>query len=260
MREIKRKRLFFDIETSPNVVYSWRVGYKLSLSHDNIIKERAIICVSWKWEGEKEVHTLAWDKKQNDKKLLQKFIPILDSADEVIGHNGDRFDMKWLRGRCLYHGVPMKPTYTTTDTLKIAKYGFNLNSNRLDYIAKFLGVGAKTKHRGWDMWVDVMNNDKKALSEMVTYCENDVVILENVYQKLKNYSKPKIHYAALNGLEKWTCPDCGTVHTHCNKTRTTAAGTVKREMKCLDKSCGRNYTISDRAYVQYLKYKTLKNA
>ena len=260
MGKIERRRLFADIETSPNVVYTWRAGYKINIPFENIIEERKVICVSWKWEDEDEVHTLTWDKKQNDKALLKKFIKVLNRADEVIGHNFDRFDLKWLRGRALYHSIPMSPTYVTTDTLKLSRSLFSLNSNRLDYIAQYLGVGAKTKHRGWAMWTDVMDGSKKALAEMVTYCENDVIILENVYQKIKNYSKPRIHYATLSGLEKWNCPDCGTSHTHCNKTRTTAAGTVKREMKCLDKECGRNYTISDRAYVQYLKFKTLRSA
>jgi len=82
-----RKRLFFDIETSPNIVTSWRIGYNLNISHDNIVKERAIICVCWKWEGEDEVHLLTWDKKQDDKKLLEKFIKELNKADEIIGHN-----------------------------------------------------------------------------------------------------------------------------------------------------------------------------
>jgi len=254
---LKRRRLFFDIETSPNVVYSWRTGYKLNIPTENIIKERAVICVSWKWEGEKNVHHLHWDNKQNDKKLLKDFIKVLDQADEIIAHNGDRFDMKWLRGRAIKQGIKMRAEYTTTDTLKLARSGFNFNSNRLDYIAQYLGVGAKTKHSGWDMWVQVMENNPDALAEMIHYCDNDVVILEKVYNLLKTYVKPKVHHSALKGGEKFTCPDCGSTDVHLNKTRTTAAGTIKREMQCKDSECGRNYTISDRGYVQYVKYKEL---
>jgi transposase-like protein len=255
MDKIKRRRLFYDIETSPNVVYAWRTGYNMTVPPENIIKERAIICVSWKWEGEKSVHTLTWNKSQDDKQLLKKFIKILDSADEIIGHNSDRFDIRWLRGRALYHGIPMIPKYTQTDTMKMAKGGLNLNSYKLDYIARYLGVGAKTKHSGWDMWVNIMNKDAKALKEMVTYCENDVIILEKVYNKLKTYAKPNTHHAHLRGAAKYSCPDCGSHKVHLNKTRTTASGIIKREMQCQETSCGRNYTISDRAYVAYVKDK-----
>ena len=258
MVEFKRRRLFFDIETSPNVVYTWKAGYKISIPYDSIIKERAIICVSWKWEGEKEVHSLTWDKKQNDKKLLTEFVKVLAEADEIIAHNGDFFDMRWLRGRCVFHGIEMNPYYTTTDTLKLARYAFYFNSNRLDYLAKFLGVGSKTPHAGFQLWVDVMDKKQEALDMMVEYCENDVVILEKVYQKIKNYTNPRTNHAHLRGVEKFACPDCGTHRVYLNKTRTTASGIVKREMKCKNAKCGRNYTISDRAYVQYIKFKAAK--
>ena len=58
----KIKRLFFDIETSPMIVYSWRVGWKLNIGTDNIIEDWKVICISYKWEGEDKVHTLSWDK------------------------------------------------------------------------------------------------------------------------------------------------------------------------------------------------------
>ena len=100
----KFKRLYFDIETSPNVVFSWNVGYKLNIDHKSILKERAIICICWKWEGESKVHYLTWNKG-DDKKMVQEFAKIINSADEVLGHNGDAYDIKWLRTRCIYHGV-----------------------------------------------------------------------------------------------------------------------------------------------------------
>jgi len=139
----KIKRLFFDIETSPNIGLFWTAGYKQNISHENIIKERAIICICYKWAGEDEVHSLTWDKNQNDKKLLEQFIKILNDANEIIGHNGDRFDLPWIRTRCLYHRIPIFPNYTTLDTLKNSRSKFKFNSNKLDYIASFLGLGKK---------------------------------------------------------------------------------------------------------------------
>jgi len=58
MLKSKRKRLFFDIETSPNVGFFWSAGYKLNVTADSIIQERAIICICYKWEDEKEVYHL----------------------------------------------------------------------------------------------------------------------------------------------------------------------------------------------------------
>src|SRR5690606_26848571 len=79
-------------------------------------------------------------------------------------HNCDKYDMKFIASRALKHGIPMLAKYKTTDTLKLARKHFNLNSNKLDYIAQFLGIGAKLKHRGMEMWDDIiLRNDEKAL-------------------------------------------------------------------------------------------------
>ena len=126
MAEIRR--LFFDIETAPMIVYSWRVGWKLTIPTDNIIEDWRVICISYKWEGEDKVHTLDWGKEMCDKKLLEEFIKIANQSDEMVAHNGDRFDIKKIRTRCIYHRIPMFPDYKSLDTLKKAKSGFNFNS------------------------------------------------------------------------------------------------------------------------------------
>lgn len=243
----QKERLFFDIEVSPNVVLSWRTGYELSISPDNILEERAIICICWKWEGEKKIHSLEWDKKQCDKKMLEKFIPILNSATEAIGHNGDRFDLKWIKGRCLFHRIPTYPRYTTIDTLKIARANFNLNSNKLDYIAQFLGFGGKMETGGFGLWKSiVLDKCEKSLSKMVRYCKKDVALLERVFQELRSYAPHTTHYGVKDGLEAHTCPNCTSTKTGLQKTRTSATGAIKRQMQC--KRCGTYFSISNRAY------------
>ncbi len=249
------KRLFFDIETSPNVVYSWRIGWNLTITPENIINERAIICISYKWENEDKIHTLAWDKNQCDKKMLIDFIKVANQADEMIAHNGDRFDIKWIRTRCIFHRIPMFPSYKTLDTLKKAKSGFNFNSNKLDYIAKFLGVGAKVSHSGFDMWVKCMQGDKVALAEMVNYCEGDIIVLEDVFLTMQNYIKPNTHNGVINNNLKYSCPNCGSEHPELNKNLVTAMGTIKRLMDCSD--CGYNYEISNSSYILMLKFKNV---
>lgn len=184
--EPAKKRLFFDLEVSPNIVLSWRVGWEISLSPEDIIQERAIICVCWKWEHEKTVHSLQW-KKGDDKALLAKFAKVINSADEVLTQNGDSFDIKWLRTRCIYHGIPVSPKFNSIDTLKMARSGFKFNSNKLDYMGKFLGLGQKT-HTGYQLWKDItLNNSPLAMKTMVRYCKNDVLLLERVYNKLQPF-------------------------------------------------------------------------
>lgn len=248
------KRLFFDIETSPMIVYSWRTGWKLNIPTENIIEDWKIICISYKWEHEDEVKNLTWDKNQCDKQMLIDFIKIMNEADECIAHNGDRFDIKKIRTRCIFHRIPMFPKYRTLDTLKKAKSGFNFNSNRLDYIAKFLGVGAKLEHDGFDMWVECVKGNPEALKKMVEYCDMDIIVLEDVYLTLQNYILGNTHTGVHNGKMKASCPSCASEDVSLIKNSVTAKGTIVRLMEC--NTCDYNYEISNRAWRNFLEMKS----
>lgn len=245
-------RLFFDIETSPNIVYTWRAGWNITITPESIIEERRIICISYKWEGRDKVHRLTWDENQDDKQMLISFINIANTADELIAHNGDRFDIKWIRTRCIFHRIPMFPQYRTLDTLKKAKSSFYFNSNKLDYIAKFLNVGAKMETGGYDLWKNVMANDLDALKTMGEYCDQDVIVLEAVYQEMKDYFKQNTHEGVLEGRFKFSCPSCSSTKVEYLKLNTTPMGAIRRLMNC--NICNHTYEVSNASYVLYLKF------
>ena len=240
----KRKRLFFDIESSPNLGLFFEAGYKKNIDTSAIIKERAIICICYKWEEAKEVFSLNWDAKQDDKKMLEKFIQIANDADELVGHNGDRFDLAWIRTRCLFHGISMFPNYVTIDTLKIARSKFKFNSNKLNYIADFLGFGQKIK-TDFNLWKNiVLHKDKKAMEEMIKYCKKDVILLEKVYKELAKHIAPKTHYGVRFGADRGSCPECGSEDLFVCKTRLIASGQKKIQYQC--KTCGKYHTKNEK--------------
>ena len=241
----KMKRLFYDLETSPNVVYSWNIGYNLILGHENIIKERAIICICWKWEGEDKVNYLTWDKG-DDSEMIYKFYDVLMEADEVVGHNSDRYDTKWFRTRCLYHGILNMPDIKSIDTLKVSRTQFKFNSNKLDYIGQYLSLGKKLETGGFDLWKQVIAGDKKALVNMVSYCKQDVLLLEKVYKRLEGYSKPKTHVGLLKNNNKCSCPRCASTNYVLSKKRISSLGLMKYQLQC--KNCGTYYTVSPKTY------------
>lgn len=239
-----RKRLFFDIETSPNIGLFWEAGYKKNIDYSNIIKERAIICICYKWEDSKEVGYLTWDSKQCDKKMLLKFIEIANSADELVGHNGDKFDLAWIRTRCLFHRIDMFPVYTTIDTLKLSRSKFKFNSNKLDYIAKYLGMGEKIKTE-FGLWkAIVLNKDKSAMDKMVKYCQQDVRLLEKVYKELSTHIFAKTHYGVIFGEDRGSCPECGSDDLVRACLRTSASGIRKIMFRC--KTCNKHHTKTDK--------------
>lgn len=237
---IKKKRLFFDIETSFNEGWFFRAGFKQNINYEQITKERAVICICYKWEGEKTIHSLTW-KNGNDKAMLKEFVKIAEDAAEIVGHNGDRYDLNFFRTRLAYHRLSLSPFIKVRDTLKFAKSKFMFNSNRLDYIGQFLGVGKKIKTGGYSLWVAVTNGDKIALAKMVKYCKGDVKLLEDVFNVLAPFVPSVTHFGVINGRKQSDCPECGG-ETIVNKHIISAAGTSKTQLKC--KSCGRCHTVA----------------
>lgn len=240
----KRRRLFFDIETSYCIGKFWRPGSKVFISSENIIKQAAIICICYKWEDEKEVYSLDWGKKQDDKTPLQKFVEVANQADELVGHNGDKFDLPWIRTRCLFHQVEMFPHYSTIDTLKISRSKYRFPDNKLNTIAKYLGIGTKL-HTELGLWDRVIiDKEKKALDYMVKYCKQDVVLLEKVYKELKKQTLPQMHYGVIFGQDRGDCPECGSDDLVKAKGVTTKTGLKKIQWKC--KTCKSYHIKTDK--------------
>jgi uncharacterized protein YprB with RNaseH-like and TPR domain len=117
------KILYYDIETAPNLSYVWGQYEQNVIDHE---REWYILCVSYRWEGENKTHVCslvdfpdAYKKDpENDYHVVKKMWDLIDEADIVIAHNGDRFDMRKANARFVYHGLgPTSPT-KQIDTLK----------------------------------------------------------------------------------------------------------------------------------------------
>ena len=244
------KVLVYDIETSPNIGWFWRSGYKQDISYQQIIQERAISCISYKWYGEDQVFNLAWDKNQSDKFIIEQFINVMNEADLLVAHNGDNFDLKWLRTRALIHNIPMLPNYKQFDTLKVARNKMYFNSNKLDYIAKVLGFEGK-KETTINLWKDVVfKNDREALKNMLDYCDEDVRQLEKVYHELQYADNPMVHCGTLNDQTKQSSPINGSYNIEHVKSVSSGRGAIKHIMK--DKETGRMFEMSDSSYKKFL--------
>lgn len=249
----KPRILIYDIETSYNIVKSWRVGYNLNINPGDIIQERKIICASYKWLGEDEIYNLQWDKNQDDKFLLEQLIDVLNEADLIVAHNGERYDIKFIKTRAIYHGLEMLIDYPQFDTLKVAKKKFMFNSNKLDYISEYLGFDNKIKTE-MKLWDDIIfDKCPKAMSKMIDYCNKDVELLEKVYNKLVYYEKPKYHFGVINGKDKTSSPISGSYNLEKIKEVTSTSGTVKYIMKDLDTN--RLFEMSQTNYKKYIESK-----
>lgn len=215
------KILLWDIETLPMIKRAWSL-YQEHGQYDEIVHDMSIICVNYKWLGEKKVYTLSvldqypsrqkltFKEARNDTDLIKKFVKVYNTAHFSIGHNVVSFDAKKFRGRMLLEGLrPLAPT-KEYDTLKIARKHFSVASNRLDALGQMLGIGKKVK-TDYSWWIACEQGDVKAIRKMCNvYGKRDVFpLLEKVYLKLRAWDPIHPNMNLLMGTDN-NCPNCGS--------------------------------------------------
>ena len=173
-----------------------------------------VMCWAAKWLGEPHVmfDSLHISSK---KKMLMRIYKLLEEADAVIHYNGSRFDIPTLNKEFLLQKLSPPAPYQQIDLLKTARSKFRFPSNKLDYIAKSLGLQGKFKHAGHELWVKCMAGDAEAWKEMELYNVQDVHLLEQVYAKLLPWivGHPNQGLYRPPGQEVTdVCPNCGSSH------------------------------------------------
>jgi hypothetical protein len=208
--EVSPRIILLDIETSPNMGYSWGRFEQNILKFE---KEWELLSFAYKVLGTPANKTLCFARcDYNDKTeraLVKEAHSVLDSADIIIGHNIDRFDNKKLRAKFVEHGLAPPKPYKTIDTLKIARSQFAFNSNSLNDLAFTLKLGRKVQTGGIELWFGCMAGDPKAWKKMIAYNKHDVVLLEKVYQRLKTWY-PHHPNLALYNDDREGCPVCSS--------------------------------------------------
>lgn len=210
----KPRIILFDIETTQNLVAVFRLTNNDYINPDNIIQERYVVSASWKELGVPGVHAVSTldDPKRfaknphDDLHVIKTLHKVLAEADVIVGHNSDKYDLPFVEGRILIHGLDPLPPITKIDTLKAARDRFLLNANNLNYLGKVLGVGRKI-HTDNELWLRVLRGEKAAIREMVTYNKQDVLLLERVFLKLQPYIANHVNRHLYGGTG---CPRCGS--------------------------------------------------
>lgn len=215
-KKINPKILIFDIENTPNLAAVWQL--KTEYVPESMVEYPwYMLCWSGKWLGEKKVYSSALinfpksykKDRENDKFILQELWKLLDEADIVIGHNVVGFDIRKSNARFIMNGMTPPSPYKVIDTLKVARYNFMFTSNKLNDLAKYLGIGSKVETGGYELWKQCMKGNKKAWQTMVKYCKHDVVLTEKVYLKLRPYIQNHPSLNVYNQIdESQQCPKC----------------------------------------------------
>lgn len=221
-----------DIETAPNLVHVWGL-WNQNIGVPQILDSGYVLCWSAKWLGKEEVY-FSSIHQTTAKKMLKGIHKLLEEADAVVHYNGTKFDIPTLNKEFLLHGMLPPASYKQIDLLRTARSQFKFVSNKLDYVAKTLGLGQKIKHRGHELWIKCMAKEEEAWQEMEKYNIQDVLLLEKVYFKLlpwiKNHPNHGVH-----DDDEHVCPNCGSHKVQFRGHAVTAAGKYQR-FQCQD--CG----------------------
>ena len=223
------KILILDIETAPNVAYVWRF-FKENVGAKQVIENSYMLSFAAKWLGEKEIYYEDLSN-QHEKDMLKVLHGLLDSADIVVAHNGDGFDLPHVQGRFLLHGLQPPSPYKQVDTVKVARKEFNFPSNSLEYLSNVLDLeikkGQHKKFPGFELWLGVLRNDPEAWAEMKEYNIDDILVLEKLYLRMLPYMRyhPNV---AIYEEDEHACPKCGSHHLQSRGYAHTQVGKYQR--------------------------------
>src|SRR5512139_461679 len=181
---MKPKILLVDIETQPDLVYTWGVYEQNAIA----VKENwQMLSFSAEWLHSGKVTTKGlcdykgYKPGGTDYDLAIDLWRLLDEADIVVAHNGADFDIKCIKARFIAHGLKPPAPYRVVDTKKELKKVSRFSSNKLDWICKQLDLGKKIEHEGWELWLKCMGGDRAAWARMKKYNRHDVVLLKKLY-------------------------------------------------------------------------------
>ncbi len=212
--------LLFDIETSPCEFYGWQLKQYGYVPHYMVRKSWAILCWSAKWLFDDTIMHGCVDPEEaygrTDKSIIHELWHLMDKAEILIAHNGDQFDIKKANTRFKMNGLGPPMPYRSIDTLKKLRQKFSLDSYKLDYVNQLFGLNTKKgNEEGFQLWKKCvepsMGMQQESLNQMLSYCDNDVMILEELYVQIRAWIKGHPNMGLyLTGDNINKCTNCGS--------------------------------------------------
>lgn len=199
----------FDLELLPIIARVWRL-YDVNVGLNQIKEDWSVLSWAGKFLDEKKVHYADTRNKKDvrdDEEIVRELHKHLSQADMVLGHNSDRFDVKKINTRFIKYGLDPVQFSKKIDTLKIARKYFKFTSNKLDFLASFLGKTPKRKSKqfhGQELWNECEAGNLKAFKEMEKYNKQDILTTIEVFDVLKAWDE-SLNFQAYHGQYVCVC-------------------------------------------------------
>jgi 3'-5' exonuclease len=137
----------------------------------------------------------------DEKILLTEFKAMIDRIDSstlrLCAHNGKEFDFPYLCRRMLINSIPLPPALNLSgkrgwevqhlDTMELWKFGDYKHFTSLDLLAAIFNIPSSKKEIDGSQVNAVYYRDND-LDKISQYCREDVVVLAQLFLKLKGYS------------------------------------------------------------------------
>lgn len=227
------RTLILDLETRPLLGYHWAL-FDQNIGLSQIKEHDSILCWSAKWLGEETVW-FSSVQMTSYKKMLRELYDMMNEADEIVGWNSNKFDIRWLNGQFALQGWGPTAPAKKVDLMLAMRRSFKLASNKLDYFLTRFGIPNKVEHDGFKLWVGCMNGDKESWDKMEEYNIGDVLRTEAAYLKLLPWINTGLNRSAVSG--NLCCPECGGGKYQSRGTTYTRTGSYKR-YQCVASGCG----------------------
>ena len=226
------RTLIIDIETTPNITYSWGL-FKQNIGINQIVEPSRMMCFAAKWLGEEE--TMFFAEWINRDLMLDAAYRLLDEAHILMHYNGNKFDVPILRKELILAGYKPPSPFKNIDLWQVVSRQFKFTSSKLEYVSRQLGLEGTVAHSGFELWKAVMARVVQALDLMETYNRQDVELLVDLYEVLlpwiPNHPNQNLYtqdetpvctncasgdliregyaYTALGKYQRYSCRDCG---------------------------------------------------
>ena len=198
--------LLLDIETAPHKVYVWGLFDKF-INTERVEESGYVLCWAAKWYPDGEI--VGASSSDGHKTMLKGIHRLLNEADVVVHYNGIKFDIPSLNKEFIESDMVPPSPYKQVDLYQVARRRFKFASNKLSWIAKELGLGEKTQHEGFQLWVKAMDGDSDAIDRLAEYNKQDVKLLEALYIKLLPWIEKHPNHGAFTDVQ--CCPKCGSI-------------------------------------------------
>jgi len=167
----------------------YRIGY-FDIETDNLNADFGTVlswCIKQKG-GEIKYDVVTKEELFNgdlDRRVVNSFVEELKQYNIIIGYYSALFDGPYMRAKALHYGIPF-PGYGDLyhwDLYFTVKSKLKISRKSLDNACDYLGIVGKTPIDK-DFWRKAKYGDKESLDYVLDHNKGDVVILEELHDKL----------------------------------------------------------------------------